>query len=596
MTARFDDLRPRHRRSFQLEGPARIFSAATVDDVVDVLARVDRLVRAGNWVAGWVSYEAAPAFDTAMAVRDADGSAFADLPLAWFAVYPSRSRADVCPDLPYRLGDWNPTISAEQHAAGVDTIRHHIRQGRTYQVNHTFRMHAAFEGDTLTLYRDLTRAQNTAYGAYIDAGRWVVASASPELFIEWKHGRIVSKPMKGTARRGVDLADDEARRSWLEHSEKNRAENLMIVDMVRNDLGRVSRIGTVRVPALFTTEKYDTVWQLTSTVTGEPPPAATLPDVFAALFPCASITGAPKVSTMELIAELEPDPRGVYCGAIGFGGPGTDGEPQWAFNVGIRTVLVDRETSTAWYGTGGGITYDSTAEDEYEEALLKARVLERRSADFSLVETMRWDPVDGFRHLSRHLHRLSDSAWYYDVPLDPAEVRTALEQATRGHEIPLRVRLLVDRTGWVTVESEPAPDQPAGPVRLAIDTVPVDPDDPFIRHKTTNRRVYDEARRRHPGADDVVLVNDQGEVTETTIANLAVLVDGAWRTPPLSAGCLPGVERAVAVDESRVVVAPVTVDDLRRAEAIARLNSLRGWEPAVLEPAPTSQLGTESTS
>jgi para-aminobenzoate synthetase / 4-amino-4-deoxychorismate lyase len=592
MTARFDDLRPRHRRSFQLDGPRRTIAAHSLDDVGDVLASVDRLVREGNWVAGWVSYEAAPAFDAAMTVKAVDGSAFADLPLAWFAVYPTRRRADDTPGRDYRLGGWQPTISAAQHATGVDVIRHHIRHGRTYQVNHTFRMHADFDGDTLSLYHDLTRSQNTAYGAYIDAGRWVVASASPELFLEWKHGRIVSKPMKGTTRRGVDLTDDEARRSWLEHSEKNRAENLMIVDMVRNDLGRVARTGTVRVPALFTTEKYDTVWQLTSTVTGDPSPATTLPEVFAALFPCASITGAPKMSTMEIIADLEADPRGVYCGAIGFGGPGTDGEPQWAFNVGIRTVLVDRDTTTAWYGTGGGITYDSTAEDEYQEALLKARVLERRSADFSLLETMRWDPTGGFRHLSRHLHRLSDSAWYYDVPLDPAEVRTALDQATRGHETALRVRLLVDRTGWVTVESAPAP----APIRLALDTVPVDPDDPFLRHKTTNRRIYDEARRRHPEADDVVMVNSRGEVTETTIANLAVLVDGEWRTPPLSSGCLPGVERAVAIEEGRVVVAAVSAEDLNRAEAVDRLNSLRGWEAAVLIDHPPSELGTESTS
>ncbi len=580
--ARFDDLRPRRRRSFQLDGLVEVFEATSLDEVGDVIARADRAVRAGRWVAGWVAYEAAPAFDPAMTVRDTDRTTLGELPLAWFGAFESRGPTDRTPPGTYRLGPWEPTVSADQHAAGVDAIRRHIRNGETYQVNYTFRLQSEFDGDAMALYRELSQSQNTAYGAFIDTGRWVVASASPELFLEWRHGRISSKPMKGTTGRGLDIADDEARRSWLEHSEKNRAENLMIVDMVRNDLGRVARTGSVKVPALFTTEKYDTVWQLTSTVVADPRPGTDLLAVFAALFPCASITGAPKVATMRIIADLESDPRGVYCGAIGFGGPGTDGEPQWAFNVGIRTVLADRHTGRAWYGTGGGVTYDSTPEDEYQEALLKAQVLARRSADFSLLETMRWDPVGGFRHLNRHLHRLSDSAWYFDVPLDPAEVRTALERATRGHEAALRVRLLVDRTGWVAVESEPAPPRPSRPIRLAIDTVPVDPEDPFLRHKTTNRRTYDEALRRHPDADDVVLCNTKGEATETAIANLAALIDGQWRTPPLASGCLAGVERAVALDQGRLVEQPVLVTELVGADAVVRLNALRGWEPAVL--------------
>jgi para-aminobenzoate synthetase / 4-amino-4-deoxychorismate lyase len=306
--------------------------------------------------------------------------------------------------------------------------------------------------------------------------------------------------------------------------------------------------------------------------------------VFSAIFPCASITGAPKVATMRIIAELEPDPRGVYCGAIGFGGPGTDGEPQWAFNVGIRTVLADRSTGRAWYGTGGGVTYDSTPEDEYQEALLKAQVLARRSADFALLETMRWDPATGFHNLSRHLHRLSDSAWYFDVPLDPAEVRAALDRATAHCDGPQRVRLLVDRTGWVTVEATPAPAPPTAPVRLALDTDhPVDPADPFLHHKTTNRRIYDEALDRHPSVDDVVLVNTRGEITETAIANIAVHLHGEWRTPPGASGCLPGVERARLLEAGLLVEKPITIDDLDQVDGVARFNALRGWEDCALE-------------
>ncbi|MDH4116935.1 MAG: aminodeoxychorismate synthase component I [Acidimicrobiia bacterium] len=580
--ARFDDLRPRRRRSFEMTGPDRVVEATSLDEVGPALAAVQAEVEAGRWVAGWVTYEAAPAFDPALHVRPVKSTAVDGLPYVWFGVFADRGPATPLPRSGYTLGEWTPRESAARHHAGVETIRGHIRSGDTYQANYTFRIGADFDGDPRALYRDLSHSQNSAYGAFIDAGRWVVVSASPELFIEWKHGRITSKPMKGTTRRGLDLADDEERRSWLEHSEKNRAENLMIVDMVRNDLGRIARTGTVRVPALFTTEKYDTVWQLTSTVVAEPRTGTTLVDAFGALFPCASITGAPKVATMDIIADLESDPRGVYCGAVGFGGPGTDGTPQWAFNVGIRTILVDRERGQAHYGTGGGITYDSTPSDEYDEALLKARVLDRRSADFELLETMRWEPTSGFRHLHRHLHRLSDSAWYFDVPLDPAEVRAALDRATVGHEAALRVRLTVDRTGWVHVTADPAPGPPIEPVTLAVDTVPVDAGDPFLHHKTTDRRLYETAAARHPDADDVVLVNDRGEVTETTIASLAVHLAGRWVTPPLTAGCLPGVERAAAIEAGLLSEAPITIDDLERADGIARLNSLRGWEDAVV--------------
>jgi para-aminobenzoate synthetase/4-amino-4-deoxychorismate lyase len=580
--ARFDDLRPRRRRAFELHGLKRILQAVTTDSVRDVIDAAARAAAAGKWVAGWVAYEAAPAFDPALRVRATSGTAVADFPLAWFAVFADRTPVYPRASGPYQLGRWRPNVDAAHHAAAVGRIRDHIRRGDTYQVNHTFRMTASFSGDVEGLYRDLAHSQNTAYGAFLDAGRWGIASASPELFFEWKPGRILSKPMKGTTRRGLGLSDDEDRRTWLEHSEKNRAENLMIVDMVRNDLGRIAKTGSVEVPALFSTEKYDTVWQLTSTVTAVPRREVGLADVFAAIFPCASITGAPKVATMEIITELENDPRGVYCGAIGFGGPGPEGEPQWAFNVGIRTVTVDRDRGLALYGTGGGITYDSTAEDEYEEALLKAAVLDRRSADFELLETMRWDPSNGFRHLDRHLRRLSDSAWYFDVPLDPAEVRAALDRSTRGHETPLRVRLIVDRTGWVNVDAAPAPPPPGSPIRLEIDDVPVKSIDPFLRHKTTNRVTYEEAAARHPAADDVILVNEFGEVTETTIANLAVEVDGEWRTPPLSSGCLPGVERARALEERRLVERPITVGELRSAEAVARLNSLRGWEQCLI--------------
>jgi para-aminobenzoate synthetase/4-amino-4-deoxychorismate lyase len=578
--ARFDDLRPRRRRSFALGPIERVLEAQDLGDVVEVLTQAEREVARGRWVGGFVSYEAAPAFDPVMRVADTSLSPISDLPLAWFAVSRTRRPAEPLSGDSYALEPWKSQLSKDNYYSAVEEIRRRIRAGDTYQVNFTFRLEAPFTGSVEAFYRDLVNAQACGYGALIDTGRWVIASASPELFFEWRHGRIVSKPMKGTRRRGVMMNDDEQERALLESSEKDRAENLMIVDMVRNDLGRISRIGTVRVPALFTTEKYDTLWQLTSTVEAEPVSGTSLREVFGALFPCASITGAPKVSTMGIIDELETDPRGVYCGAVGFGGPGPGGEPEWAFNVAIRTVLIDRSNSTATYGTGGGITYDSTSSGEYNEALLKAEVLARRSGLFDLIETIRWSADEGFWLLDRHLDRLGESARYFDIPLDPAEIRAALRAAVAGRSGPLRLRLLVSRAGTISVEVGDLPG--SGTVLASLDSMPVDPTDVFLYHKTSNRRVYDDAKARSGDADDVILINPSGEVTETTIGNLAVEIDGAWYTPPVTSGLLPGTYRADLISDGLVVERSITIADLKGASRLARVNSLRGWEPLEL--------------
>ena len=575
-SARFDDLRPDRRRSFRLAGLVEEFAAHTLAEVRPTLDRASDAVAAGRWVAGWVAYEAAPAFDTAMVVRTLSGTSLVDLPLAWFAVFERREHADD-PSGDDTPGTWTPTIDAARHADDIEQIRERIARGDTYQVNHTFRLSAPFTGAPTALYGRLARAQRGGYGALLECDRWAIASASPELFFEWANGHLTCRPMKGTAPRGLDEAEDAQRRAELLASAKDRAENLMIVDMVRNDLGRVAVPGTVGVPALFEAERYDTVWQLTSTVGARTAPDTTLTDVFTALFPCASITGAPRSSTMRIIADLETTPRGVYCGAIGFGGPGQNG-PEWTSNVGIRTVLLDRAAGIAWYGTGGGITHDSTPSGEFAEALLKAEVLHRDPVDFDLLETLLWTPTEGFPLLERHLARLGASARYFAIPLDPDAVRSALTAAVSGRGVASRVRLIVDREGRPHVTASDTPTAPASPIRVAIDTEPVPSRDVFSRHKTTRRAVYEAAAARHPDVDDVVLVNEHGDVTETTIASIAALIDGRWLTPPLSAGCLPGVARAEALASGRLVEAPLTPTDLQRADAVARINALRGWE------------------
>jgi para-aminobenzoate synthetase/4-amino-4-deoxychorismate lyase len=386
--------------------------------------------------------------------------------------------------------------------------------------------------------------------------------------------------MKGTAARGRTTAEDAERCARLVGSEKERAENLMIVDLLRNDLGRVAEVGSVQVPALFTPERYETVWQLTSEVTARPRRGTGLVDVFRALFPSGSVTGAPKHRTMELIRELEPSPRGVYCGAIGVVAP--PGESFRArFNVAIHTVTVDRVTGRAEFGTGGGITWGSEPAAEHAELLAKAAILAEPYKEFSLLETTAHLPRIRLRNLDRHLDRMADSASYFGFPFDRSTAVARLTAAVlAGREA--RVRLVLHRTGDFDVDVHPLPPPAPGPVRLAVDLEPVDSAQVWLHHKTTRRRAYTERAERHPDADDVVLVNERGYVTETTIANLCVRLDGRWWTPPLSAGCLPGVERGRLLDAGDVQERELTVEDLHRADALAVVSSLHGWRPAVL--------------
>jgi para-aminobenzoate synthetase/4-amino-4-deoxychorismate lyase len=334
----------------------------------------------------------------------------------------------------------------------------------------------------------------------------------------------------------------------------------------------------VAVPALFDVERYDTVWQMTSTVTSRMPPDTRLLDLFGALFPCGSVTGAPKVSTMEIIAALESSPRGPYCGAIGFVAPGGR---RAEFNVAIRTAVIDPASGEVEYGTGGGVTWDSTAAGEHAEAVVKARVLTARRPAFDLLETLRWEG-SGYWELDRHLARLEASAGYFRFRFDRQQVLAQLETAgSAAGGRPARVRLTMTEEGtprvtWMPLE--PGPE----PVRLAIDDRPVDPSDPLLYHKTTSRVLYEDRLAHHPDADDVVLVNDAGEVTETSIANILARLEGRWCTPPLDSGCLPGVYRERLLEEETVVERRLTPADLRAAEDLAVVNSVRLWRRAVL--------------
>jgi para-aminobenzoate synthetase/4-amino-4-deoxychorismate lyase len=336
---------------------------------------------------------------------------------------------------------------------------------------------------------------------------------------------------------------------------------------------------------MFEAERYETVWQLTSTITAELLPSASLVEVFRSLFPSGSVTGAPKVSTMRIIAELEDSPRGVYCGAIGVLAPPGSGKPPAKFNVAIRTVTFDPQTGTAEYGVGGGITFDSSPEGEYAEALAKARVLSAARPAFELFETLLYLPGEGFRHLPEHLERIGGSGAYFGFRFDAEAAAAALKAAVDEHaDQAQRVKLTLARDGSVATEVSSAPPARQGPVRVALDDEPVDPRDVWLYHKTTRRAPYERRRGKRPDADDVILVNDRGEVTESTVANLAVRLEGRWVTPPVEAGLLPGSYRAVLVRDGELVERPVRIEELREAGGLALVSSVRGWRSAVLVP------------
>ncbi len=587
MEFRSDDLTP-SGASFRLAEPVGVLEATRPDEVAGAIDAAEAASARGLWVGGFVSYEAGAALDPALSVRRRfDGDRFASLPLAWFAMFERREETalpEPRDDAPLPGGDpWKPSIDRATYDAAIERIRDHIAAGETYQTNFTLRLHSTIGGDPRGLYRDLCFAQRGGHAVYLDTGRHRVLSASPELFFRLEGTRITTRPMKGTIRRGRWPQEDEAMAATLVASAKDRAENAMIVDLLRNDLGRIAEPGVVSWDRVFEAERYETVWQLTSTVTATLPAATGLTDVFRALFPSGSVTGAPKVSSMQIISELEDSPRGVYCGAVGWLAPEGAPGPRASFNVAIRTVVIDASTGYAEYGVGGGITWDSSASGEYDETIAKAKVLTSRRPAFELLETLLHEPESGYRRLDLHLERLRASAGYFGFRFDEHVVRNALMTvSTETSDKPARVRLLLARSGAVTTGTLPLAAGARSPVRLSLDDHAVDPADVMLFHKTSLRDRYDRVRDRHPGSDDVLMVNDRGEVTESTIANVAVKIGGRWLTPPLDCGLLPGTERAALLAEGTIAERIIRIEDLADAEGIALINSTRLWRDAEL--------------
>ena len=550
------------------EGLVEIVQTNAVAEIPACLDRVRAGVAQGLTAAGFLAYEAAPGLDPALTAHPPDGE-----PLLWFGLFRALTTVPTptaCETGAYTVGAWTPRVDRADYLATVARIRALIAAGDTYQTNYTFPMDASFSGDAFAWFLDLRERQQAAHAAFLDLGRFAVVSASPELFFHLDGDRIVTRPMKGTRPRGLFPQADEALRDELASSVKDQAENIMIVDLLRNDLGRISEIGSVEVPDRYHVERYETVWQMTSTVAART--QTDVPEILRALFPCGSVTGAPKRRTMEIIRELEPHRRGVYCGAVGWWGPGR----RAAFNVAIRTAWLDRATGSARYHVGGGITWDSAPEGEYDECMTKAALLRRNRPRFALLESLRLE--DGrYWILDAHLERLAASADYFGFPCDLGAVRASLESTAAAAPAGVhKVRLLLDRTGRVSTECAPIAAE-APRIRLGLARDPVDPTDFYLYHKTTHSQVYDDALAARADCDDVLLWNTNGEVTEATRANVVVELDGVACTPPVTAGLLGGTFRRELLEQGAIVERTLRVDELPRAGWIRLINSVRGW-------------------
>jgi para-aminobenzoate synthetase / 4-amino-4-deoxychorismate lyase len=559
--------------------PKEVVCTARPEEVLPCLRHLQDSVSGKRMHAvGFLSYEAAPGFDPALRVQRSE-----DFPLLWFGLYDGYQEAPGLPAAPRADGplDWRPGVTRQEYERAILAVKDRIRAGDSYQVNYTYRLRAPFDGEAWTFFLGLAGRAAAGYAAYLDLGRWSVCCVSPEMFFCLKGGMLESRPMKGTASRGRTAAEDEERALGLQGSEKNRSENIMIVDMIRNDMGKVAEVGSVSVPRLCEVERYPTLLQMTSTVSART--AAPPSEILRALYPCASVTGAPKVRTMGIIADVESAPRGLYTGSIGHLAPDGDGV-EARFNVAIRTVVIDRAAGRAEYGVGGGILWESDAAEEFRECEIKTRVLRPAPSSIELLEALLWTPTEGYFLLDRHVRRISDSARYFGIPFDEDAVRSALDRAAAA--LPPRehkVRLVVRRRGEPAVTAQALEETARAAVqRVCFAGAAVSSSDIFLFHKTGQRSVFERERTEHPAFDDVILWNERGQITESCTANVVAEIHGRKVTPPVDCGLLPGIFRAQLLEEHAISERVITRDELAACSSIWLVNSVRKWMPAVL--------------
>lgn len=562
-----DDARDGGAAARLYTAPVGIVAAYTPQEVVPALERLRQARRDGLHAAGLIAYEAGAALEPNVPAAAIDG------PLLWFGLFQDYRTLAVDAMLPDPAGAWigplQPELDEARHAAQFAKVKALIAAGDLYQVNLSFRATAKVAGDPLALYAGLRARSRAGWGAVVATGETTILSLSPEMFFALDAGRLTAKPMKGTARREGDAAADARAAQGLLDDPKQRAENLMIVDLMRNDLSRVARPGSVAVPSLFAVEPYPTVHQMVSTVTADLAEGRDAVDVLAALFPCGSITGAPKIRAMQAIADIEDSARGLYTGAIGR----LDADGDAMFNVAIRTLTWPRGSDHVTLGIGSGIVADSVAADEWDECLAKAAFLTSGQRDFDLIETMAFDPLEGIQHLEAHLARMKASALALGFTFNRHDARNELQAATFRLRDARRIRLLLARSGAVVVEVGPRPAPFEATVAVRVVPLPVSQDDLRLRHKTSARGFYDAARAA-AGTPEVLFETPDGYLTEGSYTNLFVARGDKLVTPPLAEGLLPGILRSHLIETGRAVEGRLTRDDLREGFLLG--NALRG--------------------
>ncbi len=577
---------------------------AGAQDPANFFAELEEYRQRGYFLAGWLDYEFGLNLEPALRGlrrQMKDGKILASFGVFEAPITYDHRKGEFSRPLPvvskqetqksFQISNLRPSMTREHFMRALRAIKNYILSGDTYQVNFTLKYLFDFAGDPDALYRRLRLNQPVAYSAYIKVGGQRLLSFSPELFFRRKGRKCWVKPMKGTMPRGRGLQDDQRLIRFLTADDKNRSENVMIVDLLRNDLGRLCEPGSVRTTAMFEVETFATLHQMTSTVEGTLRRHTSIEELFKALFPCGSVTGAPKIRTMGIISELEGGERGVYTGALGFIAP--DGEA--VFNVPIRTIALG--DGKGEMGIGAGITHDSEPGDEWRETLLKGRFLSNPHPEFQLIETILWQAEDGFWLLDRHLQRLRASAIYFSYPLDIERIRQrlgAIAESWAALPASRRVRVLLFRDGTVditAVECRP----PAvfslskrswaggGSERDLLPLIKISPqkinsNNIYLYHKTTHRELYNEERQRagREGLYEIIFCNEKGEVTEGTISNIIIRRQGRFLTPPVECGLLPGIGRQMLIERRQIWEEVLTPADLYAAESIYFLNSVRG--------------------
>ncbi|MFM5953607.1 MAG: aminodeoxychorismate synthase component I [Novosphingobium sp.] len=586
-----DDARPGGASNARLyRGPTEVVVARRAAEVEPALARIEELRAQGFELAGYMAYEAGLALEPRL-LPLADSRTGAMGPLVWFGAF--RDYQTIAADnVPgwlaeqsepgiAQIGPVEPQLSPGGYVAAFTALQDAIAAGDIYQANLTFHLAGSFRGDPLALYAALRPAAMAGYGGVVfDGSHWLL-SCSPELFFAKRDGAVIAKPMKGTRPRGRDAAEDARLSEELAASPKDRAENLMIVDLLRNDLSRVAEAGSVKVERPFAVESYPTVHTMTTTIRARLQPGKGAADMVRALFPCGSITGAPKIRAMELIDQLERDARGPYCGAIGR----IDASGDAAFNVAIRTLRLtpgENGRGRAVLGVGSAIVADSEALGEWRECLVKGGFVRLHAAGADLIETMRFTPEDGVPLLELHLERIKASAAELGFVFDRHAVRNAIQALCFDADEPARLRLLASRSGAYSLELSPLPAPLKDPARCAVLRLPIDPGDWRLRHKSSDRGFYDVglAAAKAAGADEALLLRDDSLLTEGCFTNLFVERGGTLLTPPARLGLLPGVLRRSLLEAGKAEEADLALDDLKNGFLIG--NALRGLIPAVL--------------